>query len=217
MVVDGCTPDEVVRKSAQRCLRFDTILANLGSGPLEVAYTADPENGGLAAYQRTYRSDGTYESIFAIETEYHPTHAHFHIQDFYLAKLWRLDKKNRVKGKRPVAQSDKNGFCPEDSAPAQSAPQQGHYSCYAPSADTDGALSVVGISPGWADIYPSNLPDQYIEITGLSNGKYLFEIEIDPLNVFVESEEEDNRVCLGLHLDDGSASSFGIRKCPKRF
>ncbi len=215
--VGGCTADEVARKLARRCLRFDSALANLGRGPLEVAYLADadPAHPGPAAYQRIYRTDDSYKSRFAIETEYHPTHLHFHIKDMYVAKMWKVNKRQRVVGDEPLARSDKNGFCPEDTAPYVASAPDPNYSCFGGSgAGSDGALQVVGITAGWADVYPHYLPDQYIEIDGLKNGRYLFELEVDPNNVFVESSETDNRVCVLLELQGSSASTLGERKCP---
>ena len=216
-VIGGCTLDEVARKQAQRCLRFDSALANVGRGPLEVAYLADtdPAHPGPAAYQRIYRRDGSYQSRFAIETEYHPTHLHFHIKDMYVAKMWKVNKRGRAVGDEPVARSDKNGFCPEDSTPVVSEAPNRHYSCFGgDGTGSDGALQVVGISAGWADIYPLSLPDQYIEISALEDGRYLFELEVDPNNVFVESSETDNRVCVLLDLQGSSGTPLGERGCP---
>ena len=214
-VVDGCTPDEIARKLARRCLRFETILANVGAGAFEVAYTVDPTHGVLAAHQRIYRANGRVKDRFATETEFHPTHAHFHIRDFYLAHLWRVDKRGRAVGRRPVASSDKNGFCPQDSTPVEPSPSGGHYTCGDPERfGSEGALQVVGISAGWADIYYAELPDQYIEISGVRDGLYLFELEIDPHDVFVETSERDNDVCVMLKLKDGSAASWGRPPCP---
>lgn len=217
IVEGGCTIDEVVRKQAERCLRFDSALANIGRGPLEVAYLADadPAHPGPAAYQRIYRTNGSYKSRFAIETEYHPTHLHFHIKDMYVAKMWKVNRRGRAVGDQPVARSDKNGFCPEDSTPVAAEPASRRYSCFGGSGTgSDGALQVVGISAGWADIYTLYLPDQYIEIGGLKDGRYLFELEVDPNNVFVETSETDNRVCVLLELNGSSAASLGERRCP---
>ena len=214
--VDGCTPDEIARNLARRCLRFDSILANVGPGPFEVAYVADPAHGGLAAHQRLYRGNGTTKGRFATQTEYHATHAHFHIKDVYVARLWRVDERRRVRGRSPIARSDKNGFCPEDTTPVEGDSGTRGYQCFVPDdMDSRGTLQVVGISPGWADIYVAELPDQYIEITNVPRGFYLFELEIDPHDYFVESSEKDNRVCLLLQLKGNSASPRGERRCPR--
>ena len=214
-VVAGCTPDETARKLARRCLRFDTILANVGSGAFEVAYVADPTNGVLAAHQRIYRSDGSFRDRFATQTEFHPTHAHFHIKDVYLAHLWKTNARRKPVGRRPVASSDKNGFCPQDSTPVESGAGERTYMCYDPQQfGSGGAFQVVGISPGWGDIYSAYLPDQYIEISGVPHGYYIFELEIDPHDYFVETSEKDNSICLLLKLERSGASSRGLRRCP---
>jgi hypothetical protein len=200
-VIDGCTPDEIVRELARRCLRFDTVLANLGRGAFEVAYQLDPEHGLLTAHQHVYRRNGTFRSRYATQTEYHPTHAHFHIKNIYVAKLWRVDAKSNRIGRRPIARSDKNGFCPEDTAPVGSRPANRRYACFgAEGFGSNGSIQIVGISPGWSDIYPFSLPDQYIEIGDVPNGRYLFELEVDPNDVFVESAEDDNSACVLLRL-----------------
>ena len=45
-----------------------------------------------------------------------------------------------------------------------------------------------GISSGWADSYPYYLPGQAIDITGLSDGRYLLTIEIDPGHKILEAD-----------------------------
>ncbi|MDQ3985390.1 MAG: lysyl oxidase family protein, partial [Actinomycetota bacterium] len=172
-VVEGCTGDEVVRKSAQRCLRFDTAIANVGRGPLEVAYVVDPFHPPVAAHQRIYRTNGSFFSRFATETEYHPTHVHFHIRDVYVSRLWRSDSDGESRRRKPIARSDKNGFCPEDTMPVSATSEPEHYQCYGPQGFgdlTSAAVQIVGISSGWADLYPSYLPDQYIEISDVRDG-----------------------------------------------
>jgi hypothetical protein len=42
---------------------------------------------------------------------------------------------------------------------------------------------------GWGDIYRSTLPDQYIEVTGLADGKYRLRAVADESNWFTESNE----------------------------
>src|SRR5438067_1748162 len=40
-VIYGCDPAEVSQEGARRCLRFDTIVANFGRGPLELHLRTD--------------------------------------------------------------------------------------------------------------------------------------------------------------------------------
>lgn len=201
LIVDGCFLDERIRKGAQRCLRFDGIVGNQGAGPLELAYTLDSSRRTVVAQQRIFSSDGTYRDRFATRTEYHPTHLHFHVQDFYVASLWRSSAQGGRAG-LAVAHGDKSGFCPEDSAPIDTADKDGtrYYSCFTEDERGVGPSQVVGISAGWKDIYRWELPDQFVEVTGVADGFYVLEIEIDPNNVFLEANETNNKMCVVLEL-----------------
>lgn len=205
LLVDGCFIDERVRKGAQRCLRFDGIVGNYGKGPLELAYSID---GSTAiATQRIFNSDGTFQDRFATKSEFHPTHAHFHVQDFYIARLWESTAQGGKLGKEPVSTGDKNGFCPEDSRPLQDEDTtSGWYSCFTEGErDESAALQIVGISAGWQDIYGYSLPDQYVEITDVPDGYYALELELDPNDVFDEARERNNTVCVVLELKGATA------------
>jgi hypothetical protein len=207
MVVDGCFANERIRKGAERCLRFDGIVANSGKGALELAYEIDTSEGLAAAYQRVFNSDGSFEDRFATTSEYHPTHLHFHVSDFYVARLWSSNERGRKRGAAPVATGDKNGFCPEDSEPIiEAEDQRRHYSCFSEDERGLSASQVVGISAGWVDIYSADLPDQFVEISGVPDGHYALEIEIDPNDVFEEADEDNNTVCVVLKLEGTTAS-----------
>ena len=214
---EGCFTDERVRKGAERCLRYDGRVANFGRGPLELHYRADAHTGLVSAHQRIYWNDGTAQDRFATQSEFHPTHAHFHVKDFYVASLWRSSFTGRKLGKKPVSVGDKNGFCPEDTdyvgPGGRTSPNR--YSCLTDQEPGSGppSLQVVGISAGWMDIYGATLPDQFVEISGVEDGMYILELELDPNNVFRESNENDNSVCTVVYLDGQSASSLRTVSC----
>jgi hypothetical protein len=205
-LVEGCYPEERVRKGAARCLRFDTIVGNVGEGAFELAYSMK-EREGVAAIQRIYRDDGSYGDRFAVRSELHPTHAHFHVQDFYVSRLWKAGPGAERLGDTPVARGDKNGFCPEDTERVDGAPDDGrrHYSCFTSDEPDQRGFQVVGISAGWQDVYPASLPDQFVEITGVPDGQYVLEIELDPHDVFVEADDSNNRVCVLVLLRGSGA------------
>jgi hypothetical protein len=204
VAVDGCYPDERVRKGARRCLRFDAIVGNVGEGAFELAY--HPRTTKVAAVQRVFNRDGSYVDRFAVRSELHPTHAHFHVQDFYLARLWRSNSAGQLLGSEPVARGDKNGFCPEDTETIGGEPARGTYSCFTPDEpDGDRGFQVVGISAGWMDVYPAGLPDQFVEITGVPDGDYVFELELDPHDVFREADDTNNKVCVHVVLEGSEA------------
>ncbi len=201
VVVDGCLPDEVARRGARRCLRYDTAAANEGRGPLEIAYRVEPP--ATNAYQIVHFGDESTKARFAVASEFHPTHAHFHFKSFYVTRLWKWANGHKV-GTKPVASGEKSGFCPEDTGGGDSG---GRYRCLTEyRMGPAGPEQVVGISAGWFDTYRVHLPDQYIEITGVPDGTYLFEVELDPEDNITESSENDNRTCVLVRLSGDDAA-----------
>lgn len=214
LMIDGCFMDERIRKGARRCLRFDGIVANFGAGPLELAYGLSTSGQSMIAIQRLFYSDGSFEDREATRTEYHPTHLHFHIEDFYIAELWKMSKRGRLRGPQPVRSSDKNGFCPEDSESIEDETFEGrHYSCFTEDERGLGPHQVVGISAGWKDVYSWNLPDQFVEISGVPDGQYALKLQLDPNDVFVEADEENNSVCVALRLEGTEAELLSPISC----
>lgn len=206
VVVNGCLADEVARNRALRCLRFETAAANLGRGPLEIAYRVEPPETN--AYQVIHRTDGTTTDRFAVSSEFHPTHAHFHFESFYVTRLWRYAHGGRA-GAKPVASGSKSGFCPEDSGG-----EQRRYSCLTEyRMGPAGPEQVVGISAGAYDTYRVHLPDQYLEVTDVADGRYVLEIELDPDDNVAESNERDNRVCVVVVLDGDKATGGPTIRC----
>ena len=211
VVVEGCYPEEMARTGARRCLRFDTHILNEGPGPLEVAYVIDGPD--VRAMQHIYLRDGSYVARRAAASEFHATHTHFHIKDFYVSKLWAA-KNGAFSGPTPVSVTRKNGFCPEDSTP-HSTGKEPRYRCRDDIRTEGGISEIVGISAGYMDTYGYALPDQFLEITDVPDGRYVLEIVIDPDDNFVESSEHDNRSCIGLTLKGETATVSATRtRCP---
>jgi hypothetical protein len=53
------------------------------------------------------------------------------------------------------------------------------------------ATDRLGVSPGWADVYPSSYPENWIDITGLK-GCFSFIHRADPLGKIAEEREDNN-------------------------
>jgi hypothetical protein len=86
-------------------------------------------------------------------------HNHYHFNSFARYEL-------RVPGSSTVvAPGQKRSFCVEDTVAADStAPQK--YCC------NSKCGSLQGVQVGWGDLYPSNLPCQWIDVTGIAPGDY---------------------------------------------
>ncbi len=208
VVINGCLPDETARRGALRCLRYDTTAANRGVGPLEIAYRFEPP--ATNAYQVVHNMDGSTSDRFAVASEFHPTHAHFHFESFYVTSLWRYSEGGRI-GKKPVTSGNKSGFCPEDSGGGSGDRTYGCLTEYR--MGPSGPEQVVGISAGWYDTYRVHLPDQYLEITDVPDGRYLLEVELDPDDNIRESHERDNKVCVLVRLKGDDAMPGGTVSC----
>jgi hypothetical protein len=57
-----------------------------------------------------------------------------------------------------------------------------------------------GISVGWADVYTSGLPDQYIDVTGLPHGSYTLEVVANPDGILQEKSRTNNIASVEVDL-----------------
>ena len=130
----------------RRLLRFDTVLVNMGDGDLVVGSRSDPDN--------------PYADWFV----YHPCHGHYHIRDFSVYEIYRLD------GVTLVTKGTKQGFCFEDSFK------------YGPNKSNGYDCSNQGITSGWGDWYYKQLVGQWIDITGVPEGDYIVRVTINKGN-----------------------------------
>ena len=50
----------------------------------------------------------------------------------------------------------------------------------------------LGISVGYADLYPAGIPKQRIDVTGLPSGQYWLEVVVDPNGLVMETDKNNN-------------------------
>lgn len=123
-------------------------------------------------------------------------HNHWHVRNLERYALTRLD--NGVK----VGTGAKHGFCFFDNYRYGST----HDPFYTAASGACGygsssALRVkMGLSVGWGDIYSWKLPDQCIDITGLSSGKYRLTGVADQSDWFSEEDDTNNFTWVDLQL-----------------
>lgn len=180
-------------------LRFSATVVNVGSGPFELVATRPDTASAFTVAQRVRRSDGSAvdvavpaQMVFAGDG-----HTHWHVRNLESYVLERLD--NGVK----VGTDAKGGFCFLDtdayrlSLPgAPAAPVHTGAGC-----GTESSLELaMGLSVGWGDRYSWLLPDQYIDVTGLANGKYRLRATADAPGAFGELDESNNQTWVDLQL-----------------
>lgn len=189
----------VTTAQGQVQLRFSATIVNVGAGPFELSATRPSADSAFSVSQRIAASDGTTtpspvpaELVFAGDG-----HTHWHVRDLERYVLERLD--NGVN----VGTSAKGGFCFFDTTAYRlslpGAPSSARYQGAGCGAQSSTSLTM-GLSVGWGDRYGWTLPDQYIDITGLTNGKYRLRATADAFDLFTEATRANNETWVDISL-----------------
>jgi Lysyl oxidase len=177
-------------------LFFSTTSWNSGLGPLElVPGQVDTGSGKQQVYQRVYLSDGTSFDDFAGWMQWHQPHFHFHFDGY---ALYTLQPVNAPGGSQRTG--SKTTFCVMDTdkinGSLPGAPTNPFYSgC---------GTQIQGMSVGWGDTYGYWLAGQNVDFTGNPDGIYRLKIEVDPNNLLLETDENDNVSCVLLDIQGTS-------------
>lgn len=214
-------PEDVhieITDDGSRRLRFTSIIANTGLGPIETtpdeaAPCPDDQRHASQVLYHDVNGDSQYEPGTDTRTSTlaggcmldHPGHDHWH---FDAAAEYALAEPGATE---PVAIVEKVSFCWRDNrevpAEADPRPPQHYGDC--------SYENVQGITPGWADVYGEYLPDQHLDLPEeLPDGVYCLSNRADPLELLLESVEDDNGAVRaieinGTEVQDGSAGVCG--------
>jgi len=192
----SCYVDEAAETGARKCLRFSNGVSNVGRGRLTITMNVSEADDERKIYQIIRRNDGSrVKRDTGAQYEYHPTHAHLHYEGFASYDLFKVDPDT---GERLEKANDgvKSGFCLIDVELVwwkKRGNERRHYSfpsCNVPQRGE--GTYVLGISRGWADIYTWDLPDQYVDITGLPDGVYEVVSTADSARTLLEKTRRDN-------------------------
>jgi hypothetical protein len=165
--------------------RYSQPIANIGVGVLELREVTHP-NLVQDIYQRIYDSTGGMNEVFVGSfPNADPPYGHLYLVGIAEYRLRTVTSGNGV---GPVVASQvKTSYALYDSddydTSLPGAPATARYR---------GNDEYLGISVGWADLYPRNFYGQYIDVTGLPSGQYWLEAEIDPYDLLQESDETNN-------------------------
>jgi hypothetical protein len=176
-----------------RLLRYTAVMVNVGAGPLELSGSRpDTSTPEMQVVQRISGSSASTVVPVATTMFYAGDgHNHWHTKDIEGGTLRRLD--NGLK----VGTLAKEGFCFFDNVKYRltlaGAPQTAQYLNSGCSPNQPTALTAtMGLSVGWGDSYPSTTNLQWMDITGLPNGKYRLTATADPGDVVQESSYTNN-------------------------
>lgn len=183
-----------VAAGKRRLLRFSTATPNKGPGALIVG---NPNN---------------HPELFDFNT----CHGHPHFKEYADYRLWKLadytnwralrddrtnsgvlsrDLINTLPAGSNFVEGAKRGFCVVDNSGPYSFPD-----VTAADPRTFTSCSNQGISVGWADRYSSRLDGQWIDVTNVTEGTYILEVEVNAERLFVETEYLDNSAAITVQV-----------------
>lgn len=210
----GCGPDETLEDRDLRCLRFAGIIGNQGPGDfftvLEFDAAERSMTGGEAHWEQVItQADGSERRVRIGAADYHEVHGHFHILDFVATQLYTYDLDTGTRGE-PMGEGRKMGFCVIDGglidlgAPLALPRFDGSGCCYLAGICQMDMLNhdrfQMGMSPNWYDIYPWWRSDQYVEVTGLTDGVYELVSVINPDGLILEADPDNNEASTVLRI-----------------
>jgi lysyl oxidase len=187
----------------RRLLRFSSIIVNVGAGRRELrGWRRGTGTNTMKVKQMIYNDAGGYRDArtgalmyFAGGRDGDDGHYHWHVRNLQKFKLMRLDNG------RKVGTIAKHGFCFFDNYRYGSNRAPFYTAARGACGDSSSDLRVrMGLSRGWGDIYRWNLRGQYINITGLSPGRYRLKGVADPAGWFREKNNANNSTWVNLQL-----------------
>jgi hypothetical protein len=114
--------------------------------------------------------------------EYSECHGHYHTQGFAQYSLLNLDGS-------VAAEGHKQGYCLSDmsriddpDAPTAERPPAGR------------TTPCNRLTAGWADVYDTETPCQWIDVTGVPSGEYVLEVTINPTAHIAEVRTDNNTI-----------------------
>ncbi|GIW04898.1 MAG: hypothetical protein KatS3mg059_1518 [Thermomicrobiales bacterium] len=177
-------------------LRFDNLIGNWG-GRLEIVANFASSRD---LYQNVYDSytggNLVIHQRVSSDLLYHPTHNHFHFQDFASYQLLKKDTKGiyRLTSRR----GSKTSFCIVDTVKvAAIGPGTSLYTT------CDNRRQ--GLSAGWGDVYMAGLPEQWIDLgtSRPADGDYAILSTADPHNVLLEANDANNSATTFFSIRNG--------------
>jgi hypothetical protein len=125
--------------------------------------------------------------------EFSAAHGHYHLKNFNEFKLFDTSGNQVIKGY-------KQAFCLIDVERINP--------LASPTAKFQACNTNQGVSAGWADLYDSDLPCQFIVIDGVLDGNYTLLSTTNLLHIVHEDTYDDNTICTGLKISGNTVAEI---------
>jgi hypothetical protein len=194
-------------------LRARSSINNRGTGPLEIhgrrtgratmaaAQAIDRRGGGHALFHTGARLGFKYVSGNRYGYGNVGSSSYWKFRDAARFGLWQVDSHNRLV--RFVKPGPKLFYCFRDLQHTRPSGRSPSHAVYPACSQNGGQRRVtLGTSVGWSDVYPTEYPEQWIDVTGL-RGRFAYVQIADPYNRIYESHEGNNASATFIRLPSG--------------
>lgn len=197
---------QIENTGSEKRLRFSATIVNIGAGPFELrGQRPDINTPEMTTTQRIYNTVGDYRDRSSTATLFYAGdgHDHWHVRDLEDYELFRLDASGNVVEPAVVEEGEKIGFCFFGNTNYGSSEPEVYKGC---ENGNPSALAVtMGLSRGWGDTYGANTVGQYLDISGLADGRYRLRVmadgdSVDGFDRFLESNENNNSTWADLQI-----------------
>jgi hypothetical protein len=206
-------------RSGHVLLRAASSIDNVGSGPLEIV--GRRRGSGMRAFQAIYDRRGrrhVYRTSARLVYKHVPgsrygvgsvggaSYWKFHLAAAF--ELWSVDASGVATAL--VHKGPKLDYCFRDllrTHPLVRSPGQAVY----PGCNQNAGLQldILGTSVGWSDIYPSEYPQQWIDVTGL-HGRFAYVQIASPRHLLYEADETNNLSETYIDLPSGRVTGHRV-------
>jgi hypothetical protein len=179
--------------ASTRRLRFDTAIANVGAGHVQVRNVK--RDGQNVAVQDIL--DGANRVVYSRDASsfvYFDAHGHNHVDD-----IARYELRQGTAGGPLIKTAAKISFCVEDSYKHN--PNTTETARY-----PDCLPDIMGMTRGYADLYTRDLPGQEFSVAGMAAGEYTIVIHADPNSRFMDGSRANNVAWLRFHMDPAAGT-----------
>jgi len=198
----GVGPDLVVdRDYLVNTITMDGIFVEDGDCYIQEGCVAGSGNRNIMRFGTLIGNIGSADFILGepggLNWIWDPCHNHYHYEEYAYYQLFTLELEE-------IEIGYKSGWCVMDLTTYIDPPEEGcnTYNC-----------SYQGITAGCADIYGSYLDCQWLDVTSLEDGTYIFKVTTNPDGILFETNYHNNTASLVVSIQDYTVNVLDPIQC----